>query len=132
MFVLSPNSGVPIYRQLLDQVRRMVASGQLQPGMELPSIRELAVKYTVNPMTVSKAYVLLEAEGLLERHRGRPMTVANQPPMRSRRTERLQQLMPAVEALIVAARQLEFSAAEVGKALAERWDKTPVGEDADE
>ena len=132
MFVLSPNSGVPIYRQLLDQVRRMVASGQLKPGMELPSIRELAVKYTVNPMTVSKAYVLLEAEGFLERHRGRPMTVANRPPMRSRRTERLQQLTPQVDALIVAARQLEFSAAEVGEALADRWDMTPVGEDADE
>jgi GntR family transcriptional regulator len=76
--------------------------------------------------------VLLEAEGLLERHRGRPMTVANRPPTRSRRTDRLQQLTPHVDALVVAARQLEFSAAEVGEALAERWDKTRVGEDADE
>jgi len=57
----------------------MVASGQLAPGSELPSVRELALKHAVNPMTVSKAYTLLEAEGLLERNRGRPMTVANRP-----------------------------------------------------
>ena len=77
MFILNPQSGIPIYRQLLEQVRRMVASGQLAPGAELPSVRELALKHAVNPMTVSKAYSLLEAEGLLERNRGRPMTVAN-------------------------------------------------------
>ena len=60
MFVLKPQSGVPIYRQILDQVRRMVASGQLAPGAELPSVRELAIKHAVNPMTISKAYSLLE------------------------------------------------------------------------
>ena len=78
MFVLNPQSGVPIYRQILEQVRRMVASGQLAPGAELPSVRDLALKHAVNPMTISKAYSLLEAEGLLERNRGRPMTVASQ------------------------------------------------------
>ncbi|MGH8260690.1 MAG: GntR family transcriptional regulator, partial [Steroidobacteraceae bacterium] len=56
LFVLQPSSGVPIYRQLIEQVRRMVASGQLTPGTELPSVRDVAAEYTVNPTTISKAY----------------------------------------------------------------------------
>ena len=55
MFILNPSSGVPIYRQILEQVRRMVASGQLPPGTALPSVRELASRHTINPMTISRA-----------------------------------------------------------------------------
>ena len=95
MFVLNPQSGIPIYRQILEQARRMVASGQLAPGAELPSVRELAVKHAVNPMTISKAYSLLEAEGLLERNRGMPMTVASQSRNASPLTKRLQQVTAA-------------------------------------
>ena len=62
MFSINPNSGEPIYRQLTEQVKRMVAGGQLQPGAELPSVRELAAQYAINPMTISKAYSLLEAD----------------------------------------------------------------------
>ena len=76
MFSLHPGSGIPIYRQLVEQVRRLIAGGELPPGAELPSVRDLAVQYAVNPMTISKAYALLETEGLLERNRGKPMTVA--------------------------------------------------------
>ena len=65
MFVLQPVSGVPIYRQLVEQIRRLIAGGQLAPGTELPSVREVAQSHAVNPMTISKAYALLEAEGLL-------------------------------------------------------------------
>ena len=75
-FNLNPGSGVPIYRQLVEQVQRMVAAGQLRPGDELPSVRELAVAHAVNPMTISRAYSLLEAEGILRRRRGKPMEVA--------------------------------------------------------
>ena len=53
VFILKPHSGIPIYRQLGDQIRRMAASGQLPPGTELPSIRELAVLHAINPMTVT-------------------------------------------------------------------------------
>ncbi len=70
IFTLQPSSGVPIYLQLIHQVRRMVASGQLTPGTELPSVREVATEYTVNPTTISKAYSMLENEGLLQRNRG--------------------------------------------------------------
>jgi GntR family transcriptional regulator len=123
VFILNAHSGVPIYRQLLDQVRRMVAGGQLSPGTELPSIRDLALRHAVNPMTVSKAYALLENEGLLERHRGKPMTVANRSRDQAQPAKRLQQLQPHLDQVVLAARQLELSEAEVFKALRNKWEK---------
>ena len=113
LFTLQPSSGVPIYLQLIQQVRRMVASGQLAAGAELPSVREVATQYTVNPTTISKAYSLLENEGLLQRNRGKPMTIAA-----SRRTsgslpQRLKQVEAQVDALVLAARQLQLTAPEL-------------------
>jgi GntR family transcriptional regulator len=121
---LKPHSGVPIYRQLLDQIRRMAASGQLPQGTELPSIRELALKHAINPMTVSKVYSLLETEGVLERHRGRPMTVAARARTRNATAKRMDQLDPHLDQLVLAARQLEFSKPEVVDALRSKWEKT--------
>lgn len=123
MFILNPQSGTPIYKQILEQVRRMVASGQLQPGAELPSVRELAIAHAVNPMTISRAYSLLESQGLLERHRGKPMTVAAQTRSRAPLNQRLAQLEPHLEHIVLAARQLELSEAEVMKALRRRWEQ---------
>lgn len=109
MFTLNPQSGIPIYRQLAEQIRRMVAGGQLKEGDELPSVRELALEHAVNPMTISKAYSLLEAEGLLMRQRGKPMQIAPQEKQKNSEQERLQHLQPQLEQLILAARQLEIS-----------------------
>jgi GntR family transcriptional regulator len=122
VFVLNPQSGVPIYRQILEQVRRMVASGQLAPGAELPSVRDLALKHAINPMTISKAYSLLEAEGMLERNRGRPMTVASQTRNSSLLTRRLQQIQPLVQQTVLAAKQLELSEAELVKSVRRNWE----------
>jgi GntR family transcriptional regulator len=124
VFILNPQSGVPIYRQLLDQVRRMVSSGQLQPGTALPSIRELALLHAINPMTISKAYSLLEAEGLLERHRGKPMTVASQSAQRPQLAKRLQQIDPLLDQVVLAARQLQITEAALAMALRNKWEQT--------
>jgi GntR family transcriptional regulator len=124
VFILKPHSGVPIYRQLSEQIRRMAASGQLQPGTELPSIRDLALKHAINPMTVSKVYSLLEAEGVLERNRGKPMTVAKVARAQSPVAKRLQQIEPHLEQLVLAARQLELGEADVTRALRNTWEKT--------
>ncbi len=113
MFTLNPNSGIPIYRQLVEQVRRMIAGGQLQAGDELPSVRELAVEHAVNPMTISKAYSLLEVEGLLVRQRGKPMQVAPQKKSQLTQQARLQHLQPQLEQLVMAARQLEITDAQL-------------------
>lgn len=109
MFTLNPQSGIPIYRQLAEQIRRMVAGGQLQAGDELPSVRELALEHAVNPMTISKAYSLLEVEGVLLRQRGKPMQVAPQKRSAHNEQQRLEHLRPQLEQLVLAARQLEIS-----------------------
>ena len=123
MFILNPQSGIPIYRQILEQVRRMVASGQLSPGTPLPSVRDLALRHTINPMTISRAYSILETEGLLERHRGRPMTVAAQAKNHTQLPKRLQQIGPLVEQTVVAAKQLQLSETELVKAVRQEWEK---------
>jgi GntR family transcriptional regulator len=122
VFILNPHSGVPIYRQLQEQIRRMAASGQLPAGTALPSIRDLALKHAINPMTVSKAYSLLESEGVLERHRGKPMTVAVQRRSQTPRAARLKELEPHLENLILAGRQLELDVDEVVDALRQTWE----------
>ncbi|HTV78443.1 MAG TPA: GntR family transcriptional regulator [Steroidobacteraceae bacterium] len=122
LFTLQPGSGVPIYLQLMQQVRRMVASGQLTPGTELPSVREVATEYTVNPTTISKAYGLLENEGLLQRNRGKPMTIAATRPAGSL-PQRLKQVEPQVEALVLAARQLELKASELCQFIEKKMEK---------
>ena len=119
IFSINPNSGDPIYRQLTEQIKRMVAGGQLRAGDALPSVRELAAHYAVNPMTISKAYSLLEAEGILERQRGKPMTVAAQTQSKHSEQARLQQIMPQLEALATAAGQLQLSKQSVLSALSE-------------
>jgi GntR family transcriptional regulator len=99
----------------------MALSGQLQPGAVLPSIRDLAVTHAVNPMTISKAYSLLESEGLLERNRGKQMTVAR---ARLQKSRRFQELDPLLDQLVLAARQLELSEAELVKSLRKKWEES--------
>jgi len=72
---VDPASGLPVYRQIIDQLRRMMVSGRLAPGERLPSIRELAGRLRINPLTVSRAYGDLEREGLIEMRRGLGMYV---------------------------------------------------------
>jgi len=108
-FTISPNDALPIYRQIVEQLRRCVASGQCAAGDELPSVRALAQLHAINPMTVSKAYSLLEAEGLLERRRGMGMFIAAQP-QAVHATSRLALLEPALLAAAAQAVQLGLSA----------------------
>jgi GntR family transcriptional regulator len=108
LFTLHPESGIPIYRQLMDQIRRLIAAGQLQAGSELPSVRDVALEHAVNPMTISKAYALLEAEGLLVRNRGKPMTVAASRRSQQPMSQRLRQVEPLLVQLVSAAQQLDI------------------------
>lgn len=108
MFQISSATAAPIYRQIVDQVRREVLGGQLKPGDELPSVRSVALKHAINPMTVSKAYSLLEAEGLLVRQRGMAMAVAEQASTASHQ-QRQVLLRPHLEAAARAAHQLKVS-----------------------
>ena len=69
-FALDLHSGVPVYRQLIDQVRAGIAAGSLTVGDQLPTVRQLAVDLAINPNTVMRAYRELELGGLLETHQG--------------------------------------------------------------
>src|SRR5215475_7784558 len=78
-FSLDPKSGVPIYRQIQDQVRYGISSGRLRPGEQLPTVRALAVDLAVNPNTVIKAYTELERQGVLTTEQGSGTFVAPLP-----------------------------------------------------
>src|SRR5438132_4866677 len=69
-FALDLSSGVPVYRQIIDQVRSAMALGSLTAGDQLPTVRQLAVDLAINPNTVMRAYRELELGGLLETHQG--------------------------------------------------------------
>jgi len=105
-FQINTGSAEPIYRQLMDQLRRRVAAGQWLAGQELPSVRELALLLAVNPMTVSKAYGLLELEGLLERRRGLPMVIAAGHAAPARARDRIGQLEPTLQRAAAEAQEL--------------------------
>ncbi len=108
-FTVNTGSPEPIYRQLVDQVRRQVAGGQLCAGDELPSVRDLAQALAVNPMTVSKAYGLLEADGLLERRRGLGMVVAAPHTRAQAAGARAELLRPTLERAAAEARELQLT-----------------------
>jgi GntR family transcriptional regulator len=112
LFSIATGSSEPIYRQLVEQVRRFIAGGQLRAGDAVPSVRELAQSLAVNPMTVSKAFGLLEAEGLLERRRGLAMVVAQQHRRAQPAADRVGLLRPTLERAATEAQQLELSPAQ--------------------
>lgn len=113
LFSINTGSTEPIYRQLVEQVRRMVAAGQLSAGQELPSVRELAGSMAVHPMTISKAYGLLETEGVLERRRGLSMVVAQRHAKAQPARERVELLRPILQRAAREAGQLELPRAQV-------------------
>ncbi|MCW5559578.1 MAG: GntR family transcriptional regulator [Verrucomicrobiae bacterium] len=77
---IDERSGVPVYRQMMDQIKYYVAGATLRPGDQIPSIRELAAALAVNPTTVVKAYTELEREGVIEKRHGKGAFIASEAP----------------------------------------------------
>lgn len=102
-----------IYRQVIDQVKRRVAAGQLKAGDQVPSVREMAKALAVHHMTVSKAYSMLEMEGVLLRRRGLPMVVAPRHTEAQSPADRLELLRPALQRAAAEAKQLALPQAQV-------------------
>jgi GntR family transcriptional regulator len=75
---INPHSGLPVYRQIIDQIKYYIASSTLKAGQQLPSVRELAQRLSVNPTTIVKAYAELEHEEIIEIRHGRGAFVARQ------------------------------------------------------
>jgi GntR family transcriptional regulator len=109
---ISLQDGVPIYRQIVNQVKYLIASGRLRAGDELPAIRALAEQLTITPNTVVKAYGELESEGVLVKRRGAGTYVAEASSRLARR-EQKKILEQRADALLAEAGQLNFSLDEV-------------------
>jgi GntR family transcriptional regulator len=109
---ISLHDGVPIYRQIVNQVKYLIASGQLPAGSELLPIRALAEQLLVTPNTVVKAYAELESEGLVHKRRGAGTYVADAASPLARRQQR-QILTQRADALLAEASQLNFTFEEV-------------------
>jgi GntR family transcriptional regulator len=116
------HSGMPIYRQVIDQIRRQIMAGQLARGYQIVSVRELAARLSVNPMTVSKAYALLEMEGLLERRRGIGLFVANVDRRHEEQTK-ARLLNESLQKAVLTAIQFGISRSQVGEMLDDLYGK---------
>jgi len=118
LIVVDPNSGVPVYRQVIDQIRFHVSTGLLEPGDELPSTRALSNQLGINPMTISKAYSFLERDGVVQRRPGLPLVVkaVEDTEVAARRADQMREaLAPAARVIL----QLGVSPEEATQALEE-------------
>ncbi len=122
---ISTGSSVPIYRQIVDQVRCAVAGGQLHVGDRLPSVRALAERLLVNHNTVAKAYSDLLRDGVIESRHGLGVFITRRRPIYTK-AERTRRLEAALEAFVSEALVLDFSGDEIEQALRKKL-KEPNG-----
>jgi GntR family transcriptional regulator len=116
LFRLNLESGVPVYRQIIDQVRAGMASGFLTAGDQLPTVRQLAVDLAINPNTVARAYRELELGGLLETHQGTGSFISTQKIKRAD-AERERQLEQIVGECVSRAGAMGFTVDDVAEYL---------------
>ena len=119
-FRLDDASGVPVYRQLIDQVTAGIAAGALAKGTQLPTVRQVAVDLAINPNTVLRAYRELEIRGVLDTQQGTGTFVANKPAANTGDFERQRRLDQLIADLMARAGAGGFAAKEVAEALREQ------------
>lgn len=112
--------GVPIYRQIVNQVKYLVASGLLQPGEEMPAIRTLALQLKVTPNTIVKAYGELEISGVVHKRRGSGTFVSEGRPQQVALRERRRLIEQRIDGLLAEAHQLNFTAEDILRMVRER------------
>lgn len=115
-FRLDLASGIPVYRQIMDQVRGGIASGSLAAGDQLPTVRQLSVDLAVNPNTVLRAYRELELGGLLETHQGTGTFISQKKPKKDD-VERERQLAQIVADFVARAGAAGFTVEDLLKQL---------------
>jgi GntR family transcriptional regulator len=118
-FRLDPHSGVPVYRQIIDQVQAGIASGVLACGDQLPTVRQLAVDLEINPNTVLRAYRELEIRGVLQTQQGTGTFIADRR-VEIDQVERARQLDQLASEVVARAGAAGFSLPELVDALRER------------
>ena len=118
-FRLDLRSGVPVYRQIIDQVLGGMAAGTLAPGFQLPTVRQVAVDLSINPNTVMRAYRELEIRGVLETQQGTGTFISNQKVKRDE-VERRRQLSQLAADFVSRAGAAGFTVEELLEELRER------------
>ena|SRR5215469_650060 len=118
-FHLDPHSGVPVYRQLIDQVMGGVAAGSLSGGDQLPTVRQVAVDLSINPNTVVRAYRELEIRGVLETQQGMGTFISHQK-VRPNEVERRRQLNQLVNDFVARAGAAGFTLEDLLEQLEDR------------
>lgn len=116
---VSPHSGVPLYVQIEEQVKTAIASGVLEAGERLPTVRELALELTINPNTVARAYRELERAGFISTTPGRGTFVTTKTAPVMSESERRQRLSDVVQRMLIEARALGYGDDDVVRAVQE-------------
>ena len=116
---IAPETGVPVYQQIVNQIKYLVASGALSPGAEIAPIRALAEQLLINPNTVARAYRELELAGVVVK-RGTTGTFVSDAPSPLARRERLRILRLRIDTLLAEAASMGVSLPELEKLIAER------------
>lgn len=122
IFHLDTSSGVPFYRQIIDQVLLAVGDGRLKPGTQLPTVRALAVDLAINLNTVARAYREMEIRGIVETQQGTGTFIARRRVERASR-EKKKALQELVDRFVAAATASGVTIAELADALLERAEK---------
>lgn len=128
---IDPHAGMPVYRQILDQIKYYVASGILKPGDRLPSIRELAQTLAVNPTTVVRVYSDLEHERVLEMQHGRGAFVTARS-FRMSSAQRERKIRELARRLVVEAAQMGVTASQVVSAVEDELEELQEPEEAEQ
>jgi GntR family transcriptional regulator len=118
-FYIDPASGVPFYRQITDQIKYAIARGELRPGDQLPTVRQLAVDLAINPNTVGKAYSQLEILGILQTQQGSGTFISPQK-VEVSELERQEKLDSLCREFITSAASYGFTLDELIEALRDR------------
>lgn len=118
-------SGVPLYMQLVDRIKQMVVSGQMQPGQQLPTIRQLAADLRINYNTVGRAYSILDEEGVISTQQGRGTYITSRLNEGHLRKLRLDKLRGMFGQAVHEARALGYSRDEIERVVEEQLMEHP-------
>jgi len=121
---IDPESGVPIYMQIVDRIKQMVVSGQLRPGQQLSTIRQLATDLRINYNTVGRAYAILDQEGVISTQQGRGTYIASRLNERQLQKMRLDKLRVMLGQVVQEAVALGYSPQEIERTLQEQLSTT--------
>lgn len=124
LLFLNHQSGLPVYRQIQQQIRERIASGQLLPDEQMPSVRDLSSQLHVNPLTIAKVYQMLERDGLVEFRRGLGTFVSPRAKVLSQK-EQNKLIQPALDQVVREARHLGLTLDQLTQLLTHAYERKP-------